>query len=218
MALNRMIVESAIDVSFLAVKNEQCFYDDYVLAGLAPERDLYDTLKAKIANRGGAVLPIEQSMLTGVERLCRRSGLTVEQVESKKRNWAGGLRQRLDALNVADSYVFLQRVPSHMVHGTWADVLTHHLEVRKGGFAPDPSWLRVDPRLLTPVCIILARTATDYLSTFFGNEPELRPVYERVDDLRQRLHTFDLAHEEWFRSRPPGTDRTLGESWPAPAK
>jgi hypothetical protein len=57
--LNRCIMESAVNLQFLIRRNEQRFYDQFVLHGLGPERELYDIIQRNIEARGGERLPIE---------------------------------------------------------------------------------------------------------------------------------------------------------------
>ena len=149
-------------------------------------------------------------MLESIERLCRASRMRIEEVDSRHRDWGGGLRNRLIAIGEQDLYVGGQRIPSHAVHGTWADLLFHHLEETPEGFKPHPEFAPVDSRLLEPVCIIALRAAVEYCSTFFGDLPEIRPLYARIDDVKQRIRSVGDAHEEWIQKRRstagPGAD------------
>jgi len=198
MALHRSILESAANLRFLLLKNEDKLYDEFIRFSLGPERELYDLIQDNIKMRGERVLPIEERMLKSIDRVCRLAGLKIEEVDPKFRNWGGGLRERLRALGEESLYVSIQRIPSHAVHGTWVDLVLHHLQETEGGFAPDPSWSPVDPRLLCPPCIRVLDAARTYLKTYFGDLPELKPLYHRIDDLQERIKKLDAGHEQWF--------------------
>jgi len=198
MALNRCIAESAINLRFLARKNEGRFYDQFVRFSLAPEREFHDLVRRNIAERGGVELPIEARILDSIDSLCDASGVRIEDVGSKYRDWGKGVRARFDALGESDAYVLSQRIPSHAVHGTWVDLLQNHLEAKGEGFSPNPGWQKVDERLLGPVAIMVLDAAEDYLGVFFEDQPELRPLYARIDDLRHRILKLAAAHEEWL--------------------
>ncbi len=81
---------------FLVKEGEGKYYDQFVQYSLGPERELYDVVSRNVQARGGVSLPVELSMLRSIERLCEKSGLKIEDVSAKPRDWAGGMRQRLE--------------------------------------------------------------------------------------------------------------------------
>ena len=201
MALSRSILESTVNLRFLLLKNEKRFFDQFVKFSLAPERELYDQILRNIGRRGGVELPIETRMLASIKRTCRLSGITIEEVDSKYRDWGGGLRNRLKDLGQEDVYVSLQRIPSHAVHGTWVDLILHHLEEKEDGFSPRPAWSHVDARFLAPVCLFVIDAVRDYMKMFVGELPEVKPLYARMDDLQERVLKLDEAHEAWLSGK-----------------
>jgi len=200
-ALNRSIMESATNLRFLVLKNEDRFFDQFVRFSLAPERELYDLIQQNIEGRGGESLPIEERMLKSIARVCRLSGVAITDVAPKMGDWGGGLRNRLTALGQGETYVAQQRGPSHAVHGTWVDLVQRHLTAVEGGFQPDPTWTRVDSRLMLPTCVLVLAAAHAYIDAFFPPLPELEPLFERMADLEERIRAVDRAHEAWFSSR-----------------
>lgn len=200
-ALNRSITESATDLRYLLAKNEERAFGQFVKAGLASEREPYELIRRNIAARGGKALPIERRMLNSIEKVFQRSAMAMDDVPRKVTNWAGGLRSRLIAIGEGDAYPMLQRLPSHAVHGTWVDLLQHHLaDAGDGGFRPDPTWSRVDTRLMLPVCVLVLVAARTYLRAFFRGRRELELLLERIDDLMRRIMAVEQA-EEAARSR-----------------
>jgi len=203
LAINRSITESATNLRFLVLKNEDRFFDQFVLFSLAPERELYDVIQRNIVERRGEVLPIEQRMLKSIEKACRISGVIITDVQAKVGDWGGGLRNRLIALGEGDQYAAQQRIQSHAVHGTWVDLVQHHLAEVEGGFQPDPTWSNVDSRLMLPICILVLAAAHAYVDSFFPPLPELEPLFDRIGDLERRILLLDRAHEAWFNDRKP---------------
>ena len=197
-ALNRSITESATNLRFLVAKNEERFFDQFVRFSLSPDRELYDSIQENIIARDGKVLPIEQRMLESIDRLCRLSGVTIADVPPKKGDWGGGLRNRLIALGEGKGYAALHRVPSHAVHGTWVDLVQHHISEADNGFKPDLTWSAVDTRLLLPICLLVLSAVRVYIDAFFPPLPELAPLHQRIEDVTIRLATVEKAHEEWF--------------------
>jgi hypothetical protein len=198
LALNRSIFESAVNLRVLVLKNS---YDEFIKSGLSVERELYDLIASNIQARGGEVLPIESRMLESVQHTFDRSGCKLEDVNAKFKPWGGGMRNRLKDIGWAEAYVSMERIPSHAVHGTWVDLLFHHLKPADGRFAPDATWLSIDSRYLNPVCIVVLEAARDYLNTFLGDVPELKPLYVRLDDLTERILMVTRVYEEWLAAK-----------------
>lgn len=197
-ALNRSIMESATNLEFLIAKNEERFFDQFVCFSLAPERELYEVIQKNIDARDGQKLPIEQRMLESINRVCSLSSTTIADVPPKMGDWGGGLRNRLIFLEREKAYVAQQKLPSHAVHGTWVDLVQHHLLKVENGFQPDFTWSQVDARLMLPICIHVLNAAHAYIGTFFPPLPELEPLLERIKDLPDRIASVDKAHEEWI--------------------
>jgi len=141
-------------------------------------------------------------MVNSINRVYKLSGLKIEDVDPKYREWGGGLRNRLREIGEEELYVATQRIPYHAVHGTSVDLVLHHLEPVDEGFKPDPSWSDVDSRLLLPTCILVLKAALAYLDKFLGGDvPELRPLHRRIDDLYRKMAKVEQAHEDWLNSQ-----------------
>lgn len=215
MALSRCITESATNLRFLILKNDNGLYDAYIKSSLGPERELVDRVKANIQARGGKILPIEERMLESVDRMCKTSGVKIEDVPARGGDWGGNMRQKLEALGLADhAYVSLQRFGSHAVHGTWVDILVHHLTEHPGSsgpeFKPRCDFSEIDERLLGPIAAYVLEAAEVYLHHFCGDAEELKPVYARITDLKARIMRVMDADEQNVQKRrgqlPPDQD------------
>lgn len=202
-ALNRSILESAVNLEFLLTKNDDAVFDQFVKFSLGPERELYDMIQAKIAERGGEVLPIEKRMVESINGVCKRSGVKIEEAKQKYGDWGGGVRERLKALNKEEEYVAVQRLPSHAVHGTWVDLCMRHLEYDEKAdvFLPDSSFTNVDARLLGPIATLVLQPTRLYLERFFSKVPDITKLLERIDDLQNRILEADAAHEKLMASQ-----------------
>ena len=200
-ALNRFITESATGLRFLVIKNEDRFFDQFVRFSVSPEREAYDLIQKNIRERGGDTWPIERRMLKSIDKVCRLSGVAISSIKRKASNWDGGLRNRLIAIGEGDTYAMQQRLPSHAVHGTWVDLIHHHLTpVDNKGFRPNPDQKRVDIRLMLPVCVSALTAAHTYVETFNPPLLELELLLNRITDLIQRILKVDEAHETWINS------------------
>lgn len=206
MALNRCLTESAINLSFFCEKAQAEDYDKFVKSSLRPERDQRKVIFENIAKRGEG-LPIETRMLNSIERVFKVSGINnsdeLEKIPGRK-----DYKEILKALNMDNAYTMLQGVPSHAIHGTWVDLVLHHLEETTSGFKPKPDTARVDARLLLPVSLLVLRALQSYVnSRFAGRHTEITIVLKRMDDLMERISKVDFLHE----------DRLSGNNTPNPS-
>lgn len=160
-------------------------------------------IQAKIAERGGEVLPIEKRMVESINGVCKRSGVKIEEVKQKYGDWGGGVRERLKALKKEEEYVAVQRLPSHAVHGTWVDLCMRHLEydAEADVFLPDSSFTDVDARLLGPIATLVLQPTKLYLERFFAKVPASSKLFEKIEDLENRILEADAAHEKLMASQ-----------------
>ena len=60
LALDRIILESAISLEFLVRSKDDKYFDQFVDFSLGPEREVYDQIQANIVARNGEVWPIRE--------------------------------------------------------------------------------------------------------------------------------------------------------------
>ena len=180
-ALNRCIIESAVNLRYLLIKDNDEVYDRFVKNSLVAERELYDTIQGNIKGRGGEQLAIEQSMLNSIKDTCEQSGLTVEEINPNAGSWGGSFRDRLTTLGYDwPAYTALERIPSHAIHGDWVDLVKNHLLFKVDGFEPNYDHLKTDGELLSPVGIFVVEAVRDYLNKYF-DLPDAEPLHQRLD-------------------------------------
>ncbi len=197
MALNRPMLESAVDVMYLCQTDDQERYRRFVVDGLSTERDLVDRVNANIAKRGHK-LPIEDRLLAGAARIFRASGMAIEDVDPKARPL--DLASRLRALGREDDYLFIQRLPSAAVHGTWLDLLHHHIrELEGGGFAVRFMQTPMSVRLLAPIAVIMLEAAEVFVEHFLSEAPESADLCAVLSDTHDRFLRLDASHERWLQ-------------------
>ncbi len=196
-ALNRCIIESAVNLRYLVFKNDEEVYDRFVKHSLVAERELYDFIQANIMASGGEQLTIEQNMLSSIIDTCELSGVAVEEINPKSGSWGGSFRDKLTVLGYDwPAYTILERIPSHAVHGDWVDLVKNHLQRKDDGFEPNYERLNTDGGLLSPLGIFVVEAARDYLGTYFDS-PDAEPLQRRLVSVQERLMTVESAREDW---------------------
>lgn len=196
-ALNRCIIESAVNLRYLLLKDDDEVYDKFVKNGLVAERELYDTIQENVTARGGEQLTIEQGMLNSIKDTCDQSGLTVGEINSKAGRWGGSFRDKPTALGYDwPAYTVLERIPSHAIHGDWVDLVKNHLLPKGDGFEPNYDRLTTDGELLSPVGIFVVEAARAYLDKYF-DLPDAETLHKRLESVQERLLRVESARQDW---------------------
>lgn len=141
--LNRSVCESAIVVQWLCTSGTGEPFRQYIAKGLDAELRLKQEIERQIEARGGSILVIEKRMLAAIAELCSLGGLTADEVRATKK--FPSLESMLRTLGHDElSYVVVQRLGSHAVHGTWPDLLSHYLAIEDGEFVLTDNTLRTE--------------------------------------------------------------------------
>ncbi len=196
-ALNRCIIESAVNLRYLVLKNEEEVYDRFVNYSLVAERELYDFIQANISASAGQQLHIEQNMLSSIIDTCEQSGVAVEEINPKPGSWGGSFRDKLTFLGYDwPAYTILERIPSHAIHGDWVDLFKNHLQREQDGFVPNYDRLNSDGGLLGSMGVFVVEAARDYLGRYFDS-PDAEPLQMRLSNVQERLMAVESARDDW---------------------
>ena len=196
-ALNRCIIESAVNLRYLLNKDDTAVYDRFVNNSLAGERELYDFIQENIKARDGEEFLVEQSMLKSIMEVCERSGVKPEEIDVKAGSWGGSFRNRLIALGYDwPAYTALERIPSHAIHGDWVDLFKNHLLYTSEGYEPNYDHLTTDGELLSPVSIFVVDAALEYLNKYFEGDV-VEPLFQRLSSVQERLGMVESARHDW---------------------
>lgn len=192
--LNRCILESAVNLKFFCESAETDDFEEFVKSCLEPEREQREVILGNIKQRGHE-LPIEARMLNSIDRVFRLSGISdLKQLEKlpRRKNY----KKILTSLGMSELYPSLQGIPSHAIHGSWVDLLLHHLNEKDDGFVPNMEPAATDARLLLPPATVVLRALRSYVLSNYSAAPESSILTNRIDSLIERILTIDSIHEK----------------------
>jgi len=130
--LDRCIFESCVNIAWLCSGHLPDAFERYLAEGLQTEVEFDGEIRARIKDRGGGVLQIEERMLASIGRTLASANMTKEVVLGTKK--MPDMAARISALGHERLlYVVGQRIGSHHVHGTWVSLRAHYLEEADGG-------------------------------------------------------------------------------------
>lgn len=162
----RLIVECIINVSYMLANLSDELLTSYLSHSLQHERQLLSTIQKNVHERGGRELPIERRMLRSIERTFLNSEMLPEAIPEKKmQNWGGKtLRQKAESIGMLTVYQMAIASSSRNIHGSWHDLLQHHLEVAAPGrFRPNFDSIRVRPQLPLMLAALCLEAFDSYL-------------------------------------------------------
>src|SRR3989344_2735285 len=201
MALNRCITESATNLRFFCEKATGEDFEEFIKSSLKPEKEQYSFIQENIKRRG-SILPIETRMLKSMGNVFKISGVQEIDINKliipKRKDY----KTILTALGMESIYPMLQGIQSHSVHGSWTDLIKHHLKEVDSGFRPMPESVTPDARLLCPINIFVVTAVASYIKKYFPENHEgITIILERITDLVERLTKIDSLHEEKLSSK-----------------
>lgn len=130
--LDRSLVESAVTVQWLCHKDSDEHFQRYLAEGIKSDLKLKDQIEKNVAERDGATLVIEMSMLTSIQNLIDSTGLTENQIRKTKK--LPDLCSMCRDLDLSEEfYIGFQRMGSHEVHGTWNSLINNYLRQDEQG-------------------------------------------------------------------------------------
>jgi len=195
----RLISEGIINFRYLQENRSDELFRSYLSQSLQKERDLLESIRANIADRGGKTIPIEERMLASIARAFANSQVKVEDLPLKRiRNWGGlNVRERAKALGLEEAYLGIFGGPSESIHGSWADLRQHQLKVvAPGRFMPQFEDERPRPQPFYSLTALLIPGLISHAHAL--GEATSAQIVERLEDLARRLHTADELHEEYL--------------------
>lgn len=154
--LGRSIVESAVTVQWLCLKDSNDCFQRYLAEGVKRDLIFKDHIQRNIAEREGKAQIIENRMLLSIQKCVESTGISEDQIRQTKSLpdfWSmccdTGLSERF--------YIVVQRMGSHEVHGTWTSLWAHYLtQDEHGEYSPRDHDVRPDENhfMITPLVIV----------------------------------------------------------------
>lgn len=184
--VDRCIFESTVKVLWLCTQNSNNAFEQYLGDGLKPELALKTEIDARISQREGISLVIEERMLASIAEYIHISGMTAAQIDATKK--LPDLASMLASLGRDRlSYVVGQKIGSHHVHGTWPSLLLHYLEWDKHcNFRPRDHDARthVNQYVFIPLMLL---DATKAFCLWLMKDPEASTLVSLLDAIESEL-------------------------------
>lgn len=203
----RLIFETAVSVRYMVAHFSTGLVDSYMRQSMRYEKKLFDLIESNIARREGVVLPIEDRMLKSLERASKAANIPLESINLKNKTAWGGknLYEKTVSIGWEPAYLAVFSGMSHNVHGSWQDLLSHHLETHDDGrFSPELEWSTPRPQPLFALGLLALEVVMDVVG-FLGGPAAAEQLEGSIADLEERILQVNAAHEKYLS----------GKLWPA---
>jgi hypothetical protein len=186
--LARCITESAAVGLWLLAGNGNDRFRVYFADALRSELKARQIINDNVRNRGGAPWRIETRMVGFINRLLTTAGLTEQDVAVTPR--LPNFKDLLQAIGFDDiAYVFLHRLGSQSVHGTWSDLVDHYLVVDTSPVSFDlrDNDVPAQAPLFVGPALLVNRLTSAFLRFRLGPSPERRSFLLRLHHVKRQL-------------------------------
>lgn len=158
--LGRAVTESAVKLMWLIQSDQYNRALLFVEAGLSGEVSLKGIIDQNIAKRGSEI-PLETRMLRSIRNTADAGGFKIEDV--RKKIELPNMFKMLEAINLEDLYMAIQKGPSSSVHGDWADLFLHYLKEHKGELMPLTKESRPEDAIFLSQAMVVIISLTKYI-------------------------------------------------------
>lgn len=190
--LTRLIFETQVKMEYL-MKSKSSSYKSFVGSSFRAEKETLLDLEAKKKQR--TLLPIEKRMMKSVKKAMKEARISKKELLLMRRWKLDGknFRALLRDIDQDESYLYMFRTPSHVVHGDWADLLRNHLKKEDRFYRANLEFDSPDPRLLAPITMKTLDFLTKYLRKLRLDRD--RTISSLTDKLLKKFKEIDKAHE-----------------------
>lgn len=182
--LNRSIKESAIKLMWLCETKSRDRFKRMLADGLKGDLELKAHITKNIKERGHKIA-IEDRMLKSIQLALRTAKLSEKYVRNSKK--LANLQILMNEVGLPDlSYVVIQRMGSHSVHGTWSGMLAHNLDVAGSSVTLRPDFNSPHPNGLMITSLIVLEALRSFV-LFTTKRNEHSDPLVKVDSYRSEL-------------------------------
>lgn len=126
--LERCIFESSTKLIWLCIQDNDDSFNRFLSDGLKSDIELLDFINKNINERNGEVQVIEQRMISSINDVVIKSGLSIEDIRAcKKLPTLSDMLKDINKEKYRLSYIVDQKMGSHSTHGTWTNLIKYYL-------------------------------------------------------------------------------------------
>lgn len=194
--ISRCIAETAINIQYMLSEGEESVLRNYIKYSLITEKELWNTIKENIKDRGGEKQDIEKRMENSILSSFDESDFKLEDV-NRSSKWKSIAKR---AAYVAGDmfYGVYYGISSHSVHGNWQEILLNNLEKEDDGFKLNLQWNMPRPQVLDVAIGLNLKVVYDFIEKESVTEKDL--FLEKTKLLMKYHNDLLYAHEKFVQA------------------
>ena len=196
---DRQIVESAITVSYLLIKDDDELIEDYRKCSY---KNRLEALEEAETNEFYST-PAGIRLLASIREKMTDEGFNQKSFEQqKRRRWrleGKSFRQIFEQLEPDEFYKLIYGIPSESLHGSWNESLDFDLAKNEDGtYSPYPFYQPVDVRFVTPILRLTNDPYLLWLERIDCKDEYFEKIFKWIENINKRLfiafeETYDLC-------------------------
>lgn len=181
----RCLMETIIKIEWLTINKNNDAFTRYIADGLKSDLVLKKLIEKNIFERDGKTQIIEERMLNSIRKCVNNSGMTEKQVTETKK--MPNFYTICSDTGNDKTYITIQRMGSHAIHGTFTDLLFHYLENNDGVFSLKDNTDKPKDSYLTTPCLFLTIALEKYSTYIFDNLELISELKVFLKDVRMQI-------------------------------
>jgi len=184
----RPFLEAHVRCTYL-MQNGRASAKSYIETSYRPEREMLQHLNA--LKRQRPLIPIEKRMRRSILSHIRDAGISQKRLIACTRWELDGknMRALLESIGWSLAYSFGFASSSHSVHGSWYDLVVHHVHRDGRSYLPELHFTTPDPRMIAPASITLVEHLRAYVR-YFSLDPD-KVIHELLGLYGDYFREFD---------------------------
>jgi hypothetical protein len=147
------------------------------------------------------MLPIEDRMLSSMERRLAQAGVSLDEIPRSARDtWGGAVRDKLRQLDMEDAYQGTFAGPSAYTHGNWHELVIYHLRPAEDGdgYYPTTAFSDVRPQPSGAFTALTAAALGEYLANQLPETVEREELLEQLAAMQHAAIEIERLHENFL--------------------
>lgn len=193
--ISRCIAETAINIQYMLSEGEESVLRNYIKYSLKTEKELWNTIKENIKDRGGEKKEIEKRMESSILSSFDESDFKLDDI-NRSSKWKS-IAKRAACVAGDMFYGVYYGISSHSIHGNWQDILLNNIEKEDDGFKLNLQWNTPKPQVLDIAISLNLKVVYDFIEK--ENVSEKKLFLEKTKLLMEHHDNLLFAHEKFIK-------------------
>lgn len=197
--LNRCLAETAINLKYLLMEDEERVKRNYIKYSLITEKELWEVIKSNIEERPEEIWNIEKRMQKSIQNSFDKSDFELEDI-NRSSKWKS-IKSRANAVAGEMFYNVYYGIGSHSIHGNWQDILVNNLDRVENSFKLHIDWQPPKSQLMDLAIIFNLDILKLFIQKELVNDDDTKILDKNHNILLEYSKTLLEYHEKMLEKQ-----------------